>query len=157
MNANEFLHPFVGCNVQQRAEFTNQVLIDYEDGKWDLMKLHSAIKNLSMILDTLSEAIKPDLIDLAGQSKEGYTGFGFKITSMEGGVKYDFSKTNDHIYSSLLSLKKKAEADLKEREKFLKTIPYDGASLIDEDSGEIVKIYPPIKSSITTVKTEVVE
>jgi hypothetical protein len=49
---------------------------------------------------------------------------------------------------SALENSKKA---VKDREDFLKTLPIDGQPIVDEDSGEVIRIYRPIKSSTTTV------
>jgi hypothetical protein len=62
---------------------------------------------------------------------------------MESGVKYDYS--SDPIASELME-------KLKERQEFLKSIPVDGITEVDEETGEVRKIYRPAKKSTTTFK-----
>lgn len=78
---------------------------------------------------------------------------GAKLEVMEAGVRYDYSKCND---SELMRL----EADLlaatnavKLRQQFLRTIPTEGQTIISQLTGEVETIYPPSKSSTTTIKT----
>ena len=44
-----------------------------------------------------------------------------------------------------------AKAKLDERETFLKSLPASGQQVVNEDTGETYKIYPPLKSSTTSV------
>lgn len=152
-NANEFLLPFAGCTPQQRAEFINQVTIAHEDGWTDTMKLYSAIKNLQTILTDLEEYIKPCVIDLANENGGKVEMYGVYVEKMEGGVKYDYTQTNDIMYGSLAALAKQAADKVKERENWLKSLPAEGVDIVD-DNGEVVKVYRPIKSSTTTVKAK---
>lgn len=63
----------------------------------------------------------------------------------EIGVKYDYSVCNDSIYNDLVDNIEKLKETLKQREKFLKSISSDGTLMVDEETGEVNKIYPPIK------------
>ena len=60
------------------------------------------------------------------------------------------------MYGSLLQLAKNATDKVKEREQWLKTIPDGGIDIVDDSSGELVKVYKPIKSSTTTYKVSLV-
>lgn len=75
-----------------------------------------------------------------------------KLEVVEAGVKYDYTNCNDwvliHLEGQVLSL---MEA-VKERKEFLKALPIEGFETITKD-GEVVKLYPPAKSSTTTIKT----
>lgn len=78
---------------------------------------------------------------------------GAKLEVMEAGVRYDYSNCND---SELMRL----EADLlaatnavKLRQQFLKSLPAEGQTIVSQLTGEVETIYPPTKSSTTTIKT----
>ena len=43
-------------------------------------------------------------------------------------------------------------AKVKEREAFLKGLPYEGMTVVDEVSGEVTKVYPPAKKSSDVIK-----
>lgn len=67
----------------------------------------------------------------------------------ETGVKYDFSVCGDIVWNSLKEQADKINEALKDREKYLKTIKQSKTE-IDEESGEIYTILPPVKTSTTS-------
>lgn len=75
-----------------------------------------------------------------------------KLELIESGVKYDYSQCGDVIYERLSQQLESIQADLKDREKFLKSLPAAGLPVISEESGELYTIYPPSKSSTSTYK-----
>lgn len=156
MEASEYLKPFMGCTAQQRATFTDGVIQAYNDGWMEPMSLLSAIKNLQAILTDLETFVKPEVLEHLEQNGGKDTAQGIKVERMEGGTKYDYSGTGDVMYGSLLQLAKNATDKVKEREQWLKTIPDGGIDIVDDSSGELVKVYKPIKSSTTTYKVSLV-
>lgn len=76
---------------------------------------------------------------------------GAKIELAETGAKYDYSNCNDSIYNDLLIKQTEIDQQVKERETFLKAIK-DKLTIVNEDSGEITEIYPPVKSSNSSIK-----
>jgi hypothetical protein len=89
---------------------------------------------------TISEAEKH------GKSFEFHNA-GFQLK--ETGVKYDFTVCNDEIWNELNSQIEALEKVKKDREKFLKTI--SGSLEVITKHGEVVNIYPPAKSSTTSI------
>lgn len=75
-----------------------------------------------------------------------------KVELAEVGTKYDFSVCNDAEYNLLLEKLEKAKQDLEIRKDFLKGIPTKGIDVVDEDTGEVSKIYPPVKTSSSSFK-----
>lgn len=67
----------------------------------------------------------------------------------EAGVKYDYSECGDSRLEELYAMRQALDADIKEREAFLKSIPPSGVA--DVETGEVV--YPPAKSSKTIIRT----
>lgn len=76
-----------------------------------------------------------------------------KLEISEVGTKYDYAATNDPKIAELYALKKALEADIKEREAYLKALPSSGVQVIDSDTGEVSTIYPPNKTSTTWIRT----
>jgi hypothetical protein len=70
----------------------------------------------------------------------------------ENGTKYDFSKCGDSEYFKLNQQLTEIETKIEERIVFLKSLPVDGLDQINEETGEIYRIYRPIKSSTSGVK-----
>lgn len=110
--------------------------------------------NMSRFSQAVEELKKDDdikdfvLTELAKYGPE--TTFGDCILQqIEAGVKYDYSVCNDSTIEELHRQQKVIMEKIKEREKMLKTMPASG--LADPETGEI--IYPPVKTSKTTIKT----
>lgn len=76
---------------------------------------------------------------------------GARFTLRETGATYDYSLCGDPIYARLLKEKEAIDARLKERERFLKTLPSSGIEITDEETGEITHIYPAVRSSTTNI------
>ncbi len=66
-----------------------------------------------------------------------------------GKCKYDFATCGCPIMNDLLSQQEELTKAIKEREKFLKTIPPQGLETLIED--EVVTLYPPQKTSTTSI------
>ena len=112
------------------------------------------------IIETLEQAIKnPEVVKAVRNEAELYAKegglklYGHKIEPIESGTKYNYSECNDRVYVRLLEQKAIIDAELKAREKFLQAVPYKGMSINDEETGEAdITIYPPVKTSTSTVK-----
>jgi hypothetical protein len=65
------------------------------------------------------------------------------------GVKYDFAACGCPIMNDLLSQQEELDKAIKERQKFLKSIPPQGLETLIED--EVVTLYPPTKTSTTSI------
>ena len=77
---------------------------------------------------------------------------GAKIELAETGTNYDYLKCGDWeielIESQLLALKEKLET----RQKFLKNLPIEGIDIVDSQTGELIHVFPPAKSSTSSYK-----
>jgi hypothetical protein len=150
MKPESILALFAGCDAQQRASFTSQVIEGLDSGYADPIKIISAVKNMQAILDDIEKFAKPlvlDELDKCGGKLELH---GLSLQKKEAGVKYDYSCTNDQVYNYLSADMELLKNKIKEREAFLKTLPVDGQAVLDEETGEAYKILRPIKTSTTT-------
>lgn len=68
----------------------------------------------------------------------------------ETGAKYDYSVCNDVTWTELNNELNRITELKKQREEFLRTIRPQGMDIIDEE-GIITTIYPPAKSSTTSL------
>lgn len=75
-----------------------------------------------------------------------------KFELAETGTKYDFSKCGDMTLKTLEEALEIAKANLKERQEFLKNLPLAGFDSVDLETGAVVKLYPPSKSSTSSYK-----
>lgn len=76
---------------------------------------------------------------------------GAKIELAETGTKFDFSQCNDMVYIDLNIELDFLKIKIEERQKFLKALPESGIQKVEED-GEVVLLYPPSKSSVSSYK-----
>jgi hypothetical protein len=106
-------------------------------------------------MEKVFEKIKPTLIENAlneiSQYEKNAVIKGSKFSIVEAGVKYDYSNCNDLKYIVLNTQLECLKSALKDRETFLKAIK-EPLQMIDENSGEVYTIYPPKKTSSTTLK-----
>jgi hypothetical protein len=112
-------------------------------------------------METLIKEIKsnPDWIDylreqVAMNGASVITSSGTKLELAEVGIKYDFSKCGDEMLNDLLAEEQRIDELVKERQTFLKTIPVSGIDVVTI-SGELVRLYPPSRSSTSSIKTTI--
>jgi hypothetical protein len=112
-------------------------------------------------METLIKEIKsnPDWIDylreqVAMNGASVITSSGTKLELAEVGIKYDFTKCGDEMLNDLLAEQQRIDELVKERQTFLKTIPVSGIDVVTI-SGELVRLYPPSRSSTSSIKTTI--
>jgi hypothetical protein len=150
MKPQSVLALFAGCDAQQRASFTSQIIDDLDGGYLDPVKIMSGVKNLQKILEDIEVFAKPLVIDELEKNGGKLEIWGMSLQKKEAGTKYDYSQTNDQTHQYLSFELEAAKKSLKDREDFLKALPTDGQMITDENSGDVYKIFRPIKSSTTT-------
>lgn len=142
----------------ERKSFAEKVIETVESGEVDPLKIHLQLKATENIIDLLTDRKNPQakrfmrlVIDEAekrGKSFELYNG---KFELKQTGVKYDYSQCGDAELNDLVTQAKELEEKIKAKQEFLKTVPVKGLPLIDETSGELVTVYPPLKSGTDSV------
>jgi len=149
--AISILMMFKGLSFEQRQSFHDQVVNEVVEGIESPTQVGGAIRNLQDILEAIQTDIKKYIIEEVERNGGNYTEGGVSFQIKEGGVKWDYSNTNDFTLDELKESLELAAKNYKEREGFLKSLPQGGVEVIDESTGEVKKILPPIKSSTTTV------
>jgi len=139
---------------EQRQSFCNQVIESAIDGIVNPLDLHLQLKCMEDIVKqiTSNQAFKDCVLEES--QKHGSKSFEYqhaKIEIKEVGSMFDYSKSNDAEYASLSIESESISKKIKEREAFLKSIPDEGMEMLDKDSGEVVTIYKPSKTSTTAV------
>ena len=94
------------------------------------------------------------LSEIAKFGKLHTTSSGTKIELAEVGTKYHFELCNDEILKDLEEQFANIESQIQARKDFLKTIPGEGLDIITA-GGELVRIYPPYKTSTSSFKTTI--
>lgn len=144
MSATQYLFQFWNTK-EEINKFTEQVQMEVIDGNVDPYKFAGIVNAL---VKGLTKALEYNQANLP---QEKYQAYGFEFTPKEAGVRYDFSNCNHPHFTRLSEQKKGIEVELKELETTLKTLTKP-TTIVDDESGEIVQIYPPIKSSKSIIE-----
>lgn len=141
--------------TKENQKATAQTLVTkVVEGEADPIQVFSTVK---AVVESLTIFLKDKSVvetTAAAVEKYGNTGAlfnGANLCIAEVGVKYDFSVCEDPEWNELAAQRAELDAKIKARETFLRGIPRE-ATIVNEDTGEITKIFPPAKSSSTSVK-----
>jgi len=120
--------------------FAVQVSKSVIDGTNNALEVYHQCKCVEETMKKILDNIKGVTIDEA----EKWKGQKYKnsmISTKEAGVSYDYSVCDDSVWNTLNNSIEQLKAQIKEREKFLKSIQSD----VFDDNG--VKLNPPLKKS----------
>jgi hypothetical protein len=139
-------------NKEERISFASQVIQSVTEGQANPLNVHLQLKAMEDIIDTIKNDVgyKNSVLQYAEQSGKSFEYQNAKIDIREVGVKYDFSNCNDSLYLELESQQADLKDKVKQRAEFLKKAPIEGTKIVD-DNGEVVTVYPPSKSSTTSI------
>lgn len=135
----------------ERSIFVTQIIERFESGEADPLETHLQIKCMEEVVKqvTGNEKYKDYVLTAAQKEGKSFAFHNAKFETKEVGTKYDFSKCGDLEYTILLEQLEKYKEAVKAKETFLKTLPGAGMEVLQGD--ELVKVYPPAKSSTTSV------
>jgi hypothetical protein len=106
--------------------------------------LEMAMKNPT-VMDCIQEEVR--------RHGKFATHLGAKIELAEVGTKYHYDVCGDPVMSELLQEQAAINLRIKARETFLKALPPSGEVITIQATGETVHVYPPNKTSTTSIKT----
>ncbi len=140
-------------NKEQRQSFALDLIGKIEQGEVDPLKIHLQVKAMEDIIKLLNDntVYKKAILEEAEKHGKKFEFMNAEISIKEVGVKYNFDRCGDTVWEMFESESNKAKASQKAREEFLKTIPQKGIEMLDTFSGELITIYPPSKSSTTSI------
>lgn len=138
---------------EQRQSFCIDLVSRLEAGEVDPLKVHLQVKSMEDIIKQLNDntVYKSMLLDAAEKHGKKFTFQNAEFSVKEVGVKYDYSQCNDPVLQELEQEAAKIGEALKARQKFLQTAPQSGLTIVIEATGEAATVYPPSKSSTTSV------
>lgn len=138
------------------SEYARQAVAAITGGEVDPLTAYVNINKIKKVVEEVGKdpEVTRTIVDYIGQrgdAREGLTVGDCKAQVCEAGVTYDFSECGDPQLADLYAEADAIKERIKTRENFLKSI--DGhATVVDENTGEVVTIHPPARSSKTTVK-----
>lgn len=142
---------FFETTKAERQEFTQSVIKGIEEGFTDPLKIHIQVKCLEDLIKQLTSnsVYKECLTTEASKYGKTFEHLNAKFEMKEMGVKYDFQACGCPIMNDLLTQQAELDKAIKERQMFLKGIPAQGLQTLIED--EVVTLYPPTKTSTTSI------
>lgn len=138
----------------QRESFVGNTIREVEAGTVDPLKIHLQVKCMEDIIKLMNSNSIYKTAVLEAAEKYGQKSFEYKSSKVEikeVGVKYDFSKCGDLLLNGLYENQKVIDDEVKKRETMLKTVSAKGLIITDEGTGDTYTVYPPAKSSTTSV------
>lgn len=138
---------------EQRQTFVTMLIESIGNGEVDALKIHTQVKAMEDLITQLKEEpqYRESVLTAAQQYGKRFQFGQAEIAVQEVGTKYDYSVCQDPEYDRLKVEADAAAAALKDRAKFLQTVPTSGLDVLDQNTGELSKIFPPAKSSTTSV------
>ncbi len=134
-------------------ELANMIIQVNDDGHVDTLTILARMEFISQIVENAKNQLREraiDELDLYGpEARTGVTKFGVTFKHKETAVKYDFSSTP--MWNDLKHAENIAADERKEFESTLKSIK-KSTQIAIPDTGELIDVHPPIKSSKTTVE-----
>lgn len=112
--------------------------------KLKMKAIETVLKDAAAEIDSYARA------EAETHGSKSFQVYGATVELIEAGAKYDFTNCGDPVYNELTKQAAEIAAQIKNREAFLKTV--QGSMNIVTDDGEGVTVYPPVKSSTSTVK-----
>jgi hypothetical protein len=136
-----------------REELAIQIVEAMDAGDFNPLDIHYQVKAMEDFIKVLTGNTRYKDYVLTEGMKHGksFEFNGSKMEIKETGVKYDYSNCGDQEWSALeveINLRKEKQ---KEREKFLKSLPAEGVEIVSNETGDVIKVYPPSKSSTTSI------
>jgi hypothetical protein len=126
-----------------------------EDGLINPLELLTKIRATEKVLNGVLANIKDQIVTEALKyGKEPIIVNGVEMKVQEAGVKYDYSKCNHPEYNILVNQKNHISDKMRDLEAILKANKTSWEH-VDTMTGETFTIYPPIKTSTTTVITKI--
>ena len=134
-------------------ELANMIIQVNDDGHVDTLTILARMEFISQVIENAKNQLREraiDELDLYGpESRTGVTKYGVTFKHKETAVKYDFSQTP--MWNDLKHAEQLATDERKEFESTLKSIK-KSTQIAIPDTGELIDVHPPIKSSKTTVE-----
>lgn len=153
-------------NKEQRQSFISNLMEELDNGNIDPLKVHYQLKCIEKIIEELTntdekknkdgfliakryKTLLVNAVQKYGEKKFNF--FNSIVEIKEVGVKYDFSKCEDVGLQAMYENQAKLSEAIKKRETLLKSVSEKGMVITDQETGETYTVYPPAKSSTTSI------
>lgn len=136
----------------QRQSFVADIISRCEECTADPIKVKLQVKKMEDLIKAIQDnpRFKDLLHDEAVKYGKTFEMYEARFEIRSGAAKYDYTGCNDAEYNRLTASIEELTTRRNERETFLKSLPAVGLETVTED-GEVVTLYPPVKSPAADV------
>lgn len=140
-------------NKDDRKRFVSDIIWRIMDGQDDPIKVLANIRCMEDICKqiTASKEFRELCINEAEKHGKSHERYNAKFEVRETGTRYNFFQCGDATLLDLYEQQDKLAAQIKKREEFLRMVPSEGIEVIDSETGEVRQVFPPSKTSTTSV------
>lgn len=143
----------VSADKREMTNIVSQYLEDMAYNGGEPLKDLALCRKYIFLLEELEKGLKDFAItELETYDRNEADVLGATVKAVEAGVKYDFSESKAWVEQ-----KSRVDAEskkLKDIEVFAKTLK-SKTTLVDEETGETVEYFPPVKSSSTSIRVTI--
>lgn len=142
--------PIVNSNKEQMTNMVSSYLEDIAFNGGDVLNDLALCRKFIFLLQEMEKGLVPHAIEeLSKYDKKESNVNSVDLKVVETGSKSDYSASVAWVKQSIVVETEKER--LKQIESFAKGLK-ERAILLDEESGELVEYFPPVRSSSTTVR-----
>lgn len=135
--------------------FAIQLINSVKNGDVNALELKATFKAMEQIIEIVDKATKKNqLTESDKYNEKTFSIFGCEFTKAPVKTEYDYASSGDAVHDRLEVDAKAAVDKLKERQTFLRALK-ETMTVVDEISGEVTKITPPIKKVTDGLKTSI--
>lgn len=135
--------------------FSDQLIESVKSGEANPIEVLVMLRAFEKVSKRVLDEIKDNILSESDKyTEKTWEYHGNKLTKAEVGVSYDYSVCGDPVHDQRESILNAAKSLLDERKEFLKALK-EPVTIVDEGSGEIVTIKPPLKKSTSTVTVSI--
>jgi hypothetical protein len=140
----------VSADKEQMTNIVSQYLEDIAYNGGEPLKDLALCRKYIFLLEELEKGLKDFAItELETYDRNETDVLGTTVKAVEAGVKYDFSETQ--AWAKQKVIVDTESKRLKEIEAFAKSCK-SKTTTVNQDTGEILDYYPPVKTSSTSIK-----
>ncbi len=133
-------------------ELSARIVSGVEAGLEDPLKVLVKIEFLKKVAEDARKKIQDHALEAVGRYEANSANiFGVLVTQKEAAPRYDYTQTK--AWNELKAAEDEISTERKDLEKVLKAMK-EKRTEIDEETGEIIELFPPVKSSTTTVAVQ---
>lgn len=133
------------------SAYAKELIDSIYEGNVNALDIAVRVKFMEDVITSIKDKLRDSVIEQCSKYQKGedivhYNG---EFAIKEAGVKYDYTNCNDPELNDIVKEIERLTELRKEREKFLRAIK-TSITTCCELTGEVITLFPPIKSSTTT-------